>query len=961
MEFLDRVLESGVLAPEVPALAGEDGCLTYGELYAESGRVYAYLKSRGIGRNDTVLIYMTRGIRVISAMLGIWRAGAALTVCEAGLIPRARVDFIKQETKSAFELTDEGYAQAMELSPLEGREDADAHDPAFAVYTSGSTGTPKGVMHEFGKLDIILSIDKVADYDHVNQVVGCMAPLSTIVTELLLVPALANRGVMNIIPAQVLRDPAKLIGYINAGRISMMFMPPSLLKAAPVLPASLKVVFAGSERASGIWRPEVRILNGYALSESGFTALYHTAQEGETEVPVGVSLIGLKAFLVDENRKVTTGTGELVIETPYTRGYLRPELNAGVFENGFLYTGDIASYNAETGFTLLGRGDDMIKVRGNRVEPAEIENAFKSALGLDWACARGFDGAICVYYCAKVGFDADALRQKLAESLPAYMIPRYFTRLEEIPRLASGKLDRSALPRPARTDTLSTYAPPETALEEKLCSAFARTLGIPSVGVHDDFYAIGGDSVNAMSLITGIDEDISIETLLTERTPRRIAAAVSRMAALPDREELEKRNEAARLAPHPLTPMQRYVVRYHMYTPNTTMWNLPSLMRFDKDRIPAARMQELLQKLIKAHPALETTITLNREGYLEQNWTPELLDRIMVEKISESELARMREDLVRPFNFGDTPLCRCRVFETERAGYVFLDVHHSVTDGFSMRNMRKDFIRLTKGEALEPDYYFLNVDDDLAQKGTPLYEEARRYYSAMYSGEDWARYPKPDYDTRANTAGVMEVNVPIRRTELEGMKRHYGVTTNELCMAAFMLAIAQYNNCKNVHCVWNYHGRNDAMRRSSVGLMFRMMPVALRFTEGMTFAEAFESLREQFRKCTLYNCYPFALDMFDPASHDRASCFFQTDIFDSEDFEELGIEPLEISDRYGASCGILDMSCVENDDAMVLHVNYNSSRYEKSSMRRFTNLVARQLMGMQQNRWDTIALERCSR
>jgi len=959
VEFLDRVLESGISAAEVRALAcGEGTGMTYGEIYAASGRVYAYLQGRGIGRNDTVVIHMARGIETICAMLGVWRAGAALTVCEYGVMPLKRVDYIKDELKCALELTDAVYAEAMTLEPREGRADISEHDPAFAVYTSGSTGNPKGVIHEFGKLDIILNVDKKADYDHVSQVVGCLAPLNTIVSILLLVPALANRGVLDIIPYAVIKDPARLIKYISINSISMMFMPPALLKALPVLPKPLSVVFAGSERASEIWRPGIKIFNGYALSESGFTALYHTAQEGETEVPVGVSLLGFKAFLVDEDRKPTTGSGELVIENPYTRGYVNPELNKGVFEDGLLYTGDIASYNPETGFTLLGRGDDMIKLRGNRVEPAEIENAVKKALGLKWACARGCEGAVCVYYCENVGFDADELRKELSRTLPAYMIPRYFTRIEKTPLLPSGKLNRMALPQPVRTDALSTYAPPETPLEEKLCRAFADTLKLESVGVHDDYYAIGGDSVNAMALLNSLDEDITIETLLMERTPRRIAEAVSRRAQLPARQELDRLNEEARRRPHPLTPMQRYVLRYHMYTPNTTMWNLPAFMRFDTKLIPAQRMKEIMEKLIAAHPALQTTINLNREGYLEQKWSPELQEEITVERISENELISKRDDLVQPFNFGDVPLHRVRIFETERAGYLFFDIHHSVTDGFSMRNLRSDFVKLFNGQEPEPDYYFLNVEEDLSQKGQPMYKEAERYYSGRYSSDNWARYPKPDYESRKNTAGVMEINVPIRRSELEAMKRYYGVTTNELCMAAFMLSIARYNNCEDVHCVWNYHGRNDAMRRNSVGLMFRMMPVALHFSDGMTYNDAFESLREQFRKCTLYNCYPFALDMFDPSSQDRASCFFQTNIFDSADFDALGIESLEISDRFGASCGILDMSCVENDDAMVLHVNYNSSRYEKSSMRRFTSLVARHIMGMQQNRWDTIKLER---
>jgi len=352
-------------------------------------------------------------------------------------MPQVRVDFVYTDCDCCYRLNEAALREITTLEPLEGREPTDLHAAAFAVYTSGSSGTPKGVVHEYGKLDMVLGVDARAEYDHKDQVVGVLTPMNTIVTILLLVPALANYGTLDIIPNCVVKDPRKLLEYIGSHGIRMMFFPPSYFRVLPKLPSVLQTVFVGSERAVEVYREGVTIFNGYGMSETGFTALYHVVEPGEIQSPVGHSYIGLQAFIVDDDRQpVEKGqSGELVLENPYTRGYLHDDDGQDTFCNGFLYTGDIARYDDKDELVVIGRKDEMIKIHGNRVEPAEIEVALKRILGLNEIAIKGFgdekgDAVLVAYYTEHIEIDQNRVRDELSGVLPIYMQPACYMHLE---------------------------------------------------------------------------------------------------------------------------------------------------------------------------------------------------------------------------------------------------------------------------------------------------------------------------------------------------------------------------------------------------------------------------------------------------------------------------------------------------------------------------------------------------
>ena len=147
----------------------------------------------------------------------------------------------------------------------------------------------------------------------------------------------------------------------------------------------------------------------------------------------------------------------------------------------------------------------MIKINGNRIEPAEIEAAVKNALGIDWVAAKGFENgsqsSLCAYYTADVEIDAEKLRAELLKKLPYYMILSYYIHIDSVPLKPNGKFDRKALPEPAHHDLSSQYAESTNETEKALCDAFAKVLKLERVGIHDDFYEMGGDSLGSIEAI----------------------------------------------------------------------------------------------------------------------------------------------------------------------------------------------------------------------------------------------------------------------------------------------------------------------------------------------------------------------------------------------------------------------------------------------------------------------------
>ena len=926
--------------------------ISFEHLRILSGRVYAYLKAQNIGKENFVMIKLPRGVQPIIAMIGIWRAGAAAVIVEDTLAPE-RIDYIYKDCSCKLAITSEVWEEINRCEPLDGYEETDPHDAAYAVYTSGTTGNPKGVLHEYGNLERCV---QSANYQgkelcDPGERFALAAPLYFIASILVVVYGLSRGcGAIHVLSYSTVKNPIALIKYLLLKRITLFFLTPTYArKFAGKTGPFLKKMIVGSEPANNFYLKGVTNFNMYAQSESGFVTSMFVIDKEYDVCPIGKPQFDLKYRVVDDaGNDVPEGEiGELIFENPYSRGYINlPEETAQAFKDGFFYTSDLVHILPDGNIEICGRKSDMIKINGNRIEPAEIEAAIRSILKINWCAVRGFvsdeQSFICAYYTDDITFDADNLRAQLQKRLPYYMIPAYFLKIDSIPVKATGKMDRSALPKPEIKNLERSYKEPTTEIEASLCHAMQKVLHMERIGIDDDFYEMGGDSLSSMEVLVesglpGLDAGC----IFRGRTAAKIAQLYVEQVQNRDPASDDAHNEAAKQEPRKLTTEQLYMFDYQLYTPNSTMYNLFTMLRIEKEGIDLNRMARSIEVALQNHPALRTVLQFNEDGEIVQQYNPQIPITVALEKISNCEFEKLKDTLVYPFKIVNSPLFRCRLFETEDAAYLFFDVHHIIFDGTSFKVFMNSMINAYMGAPLEKDYYYLVLQKREQVQLTDFYNESCRYFEEKYENVKWTVCPKIDKVTRENTLGGLSCEAEVLPAKLSLIEKKYKLTRNEFYIAATLLSIAISTNANDVQISWIYNGRDDLTTSSSVGLFFRDLPVALRLCDKTELREIFMEVQDQVQNGIKHSCYPYVESKPHIVDGDITNLLYQRDLRDVGDFGGLSVEQVDIRQNKAASQTVLDIQILDGEDGLQYVFDYAASRYEQETMVKFQALYKR--------------------
>lgn len=917
---------------------------TYANVKYLSGKVYGYLKKKGIGKEDFVAISLPRSAQPLIAMLGVWRAGAAFVMIEENYA-QERTTYIKRDCHCKLTIDSEVWEEIQNGEEEEGYCKVDPHDAALAIYTSGSTGNPKGVIHEFGNIGMI---DESNNYQGIynispDEVEGLIIPLTFIAGVGAAIMALMAGCSQHIIPYSIVKNPDALSRYIYEHKITKMSMSPTMYRACRDFAPSLKKIFMGGEAVNGIYNEKIQIISAYSMSECGFLIAAYKIDKIYERVPLGKPQFDLKYWILDEDgNEVKNGAdGELCVEVPYIRGYINlPELTEEVFKDHIYHSGDIVRKLSDGNLMYVGRSNDMIKINGNRVEPGEIEAAAKKVLGIDWACAKGFtdekSAFICLYYVEETDIGYEKARTNLLKYLPYYMIPSYFIKLDKIPQNANGKVDKKSLQPPKRDAGRGVYEEPVSVLEKKICAAFEETLELKQIGLNDDFYQLGGDSLGAMSVVASCEENmLSVNEIFQGRTPKKIAQIVEEKLSHVNFEKTEISEEEMR-RPHKILQQQIRMIDYQMYAPKSTMFNLGGLLRFEKS-VNAEKLADAVNRVIDAHPALDTSFEFDQEGEIVQRYTPELAQKVKAERISEKELDQIKDELIQPFRIIKSCLHRCRVFETEKAVYLFMDIHHTVFDGTSSQTLMRDIDAAYKGEILKRDAYYKILKEREKTEDTPAYFEARKYFEENYFMEGYEVAPLEDKHTLETELGSVEDSMTISADKIDSLKSGMNVSRNEFFIVATMLAIKSYNKKNKIKITWIYNGRTSIEEAGTIGLLLKTLPVSAEIRNEDRIADLFESIHRQVADGIKYSCYPYEKYYKKSGLEDDESSVIYQNVLHNLSSTVCGssIENVEIVKKYKAYENILDIEISDVGNGFELLMEYATSLYEKSSMEIF--------------------------
>ncbi|GAA2931350.1 amino acid adenylation domain-containing protein [Streptomyces enissocaesilis] len=572
---VDLFAEQVALRPDAVAIAAEDESLTYAELDARADRLARSLRAHGVGPESRVLLLMPRSARVVVAMLAVLKAGAAYVPVHAAF-PADRVAWLLQDTGAVAVIADSSMLGRLvePRVPVLVYDEADsavsvpaggelprvpAASAAYVMFTSGSTGTPKGVTVDHRSV-VALARDRRWRQGH-ERVLFHSPHAFDAATYEVWAPLLAG-GTVAVAPAGDMTADVIRRGVSEYG-VTAVFLTTALFnlfaQQDPGCFGGLREVWTGGEAALPAafakvaeTCPDTTVVHVYGPTETTtFATCTPIARDeaGAAVTPIGRPMDNTRAYVLDALlRPVPVGVpGELYLAGDgVARGYEnRPALTAERFvANPFavgsrLYrTGDVVRWNPDGRIEFIGRADGQVKIRGFRIELGEIESALVGCPGVAGAAVAVVDspsGAkqLVGHLLAGTGEqpDPEAVRAKLTGMLPAYMVPSVLLRIDELPLTPNGKVDRRALPAPDWSSlTEARYEAPETVTEEVLAEIWAGVLNLERVGVHDNFFDIGGDSVRGIQVIGALESAFGVRLLtkamFTHQTLRALAQAV---------------------------------------------------------------------------------------------------------------------------------------------------------------------------------------------------------------------------------------------------------------------------------------------------------------------------------------------------------------------------------------------------------------------------------------------------
>ncbi|MGI5506274.1 amino acid adenylation domain-containing protein [Lentzea sp. CA-135723] len=899
-----RFSARAALHPDLPAVSDREEQLSYAELDRRSGRLANLLAAKGIRRGDLVGVCTGRSVHAVVALLAVLKAGAAFVPLDPSY-PAERLSLMIEDAGLGVVVTDRerGHPGEIDLAgtdlagypdTLPQRESA-VDDLAYVIYTSGTTGRPKGVMVEHRHLHhMIESWDRRYGIRELAPTVLSVSSLSVDLFVSDFVLACLHGGRMVICADDQVDDPAALAGLLLDSRAQLMITVPSLARAVVAefgwrgtRPEALRVLMVGSEgwhvdsavEVSAGLHPDTAIVNCYGSTETtvdSTTFQLGTDPLGESAfVPVGTPMANTRIYVLDDRRRpVPVGVaGECYIGGGgVSRGYLnRPELTAQRFlddpfvPGGRMYrTGDLVRRRADGNLEYLGRADDQVKIRGFRVELGEVETALGRHPGVERAAAAvrpdaaGVARLVGYLVPAAAGAPGSAeLRAFLADVLPAPAVPTAFVVLDELPHTPSGIVDRRSLPGPdLAVDTGKPYVAPGTTAEQVIAEIWREVLGVHRVGVLDDFFDLGGDSVLGIRVVSRVRARLGVapspRLLFDAPTAGAFAAAVTALdtAAAPALITPADRSRAL-----PLSHTQRRMWFLHDFAPDSAEYNTVLALRLTGS-LDTEALHRAVAGLVRRNESLRTVFD-TEDGVAHQVPRPEMplpFTRLDLSTSDGDEQARlldeaMREAASEPFDLRTGPLLRLLLVRLGHGDHVVaLVMHHIATDGWSMglltAQLSEFYAAAARGEEPDAEPRGLQYADYAVWQQRELggAELSRRLgvWRERLGGQEPLDLPadRPRPAVRSS-AGAM-VRLDLRADVLAGLKelaRAHDATLFMILIAGVQLLLARRSGQNAVTVGTATSGRDRAEIEDVVGFFVNTVPLRSTVDESGSFAD----------------------------------------------------------------------------------------------------------------------------
>ncbi|MGW0636130.1 non-ribosomal peptide synthase/polyketide synthase [Nocardia salmonicida] len=1021
-------------SPDATAVSFDGESLSYAEFAAQVNRLARLLISIGVRPDRTVALGMRRSTDLVVAMYAVLAAGGAYVpldpdhpaeriaqVIDAAdpvcVLTRAidDIDLSAQDREDAPATTRPAILDLEQLDTTDYSSEPITDDDrlatltpgnaAYLIFTSGSTGQPKGVVVSHAAI--------------VNRLVWMQDAYRLTPDDVVLqkTPATFDVSVWEFFwPLQIgarlvlarpdgHRDPAYLAQLIDTERITVAHFVPSMLAVfVAALDAdsdasctSLRLVFASGEALPPTpaqllrRRTGAAVHNLYGPTEAAVDVTFHEVVDADTvSVPIGAPVHNTRVYVLDGRlHPVPVGVpGELYLAgAQLARGYAgRADLTADRFvadpfapAERMYRTGDLVTWTSDGELEYLGRTDFQVKLRGLRIELGEIEAALSGFPEITQAAVIVRDDALVAYLVAPEHLDVDAVKSTLIRTLPAYMVPAAFVVLDEFPLNTSGKLDRKSLPAPIFE--AAVFRAPTTEVARIVAATFATVLGFPAdreVGLDDDFFALGGNSLNATQVAArlgaALDTQIPVRLLFDAPTVADLAHRCTALRGTGGRLELTTRERPQRI---PLSAAQRRMWFLNRYLADVdgigdAVDNIPVALRLTGD-LDIAALEAALTDVVTRHETLRTSYPDSPEG-AEQLISDTAELTLRPEAITEAELperllscAAVRFDLTT-----EIPL-RAALFVVNGDHVLVLVVHHIAADGFSLGPLAADLMAAyaARREGTAPTWAPLPIQyadytlwqhenlGDAADSGSSAHAQLAFWRHGLAGLPEQLDLPtdrpRPAESTYRGAVHRFQIDSDLH-SELRELARKHEATLFSTVHAALAVLLARLSGGSDIAIGTPVAGRGEAALDGLIGMFVNTLVLRTQIDPRVEFETALDAVRAGDLDALSHADIPFeqVVDAVDPARAGNRHPLFQVALvlqnFTVPALEAAGlrVEPVD----FDAAVAKFDLQFTvgESDDidgranGMSIEIAYATDLFDEGSVavlaRRFTQVLA---------------------
>ncbi|MCZ4076318.1 non-ribosomal peptide synthase/polyketide synthase [Rhodococcus sp. H36-A4] len=958
VDLFDRQVEA---TPEASALVYEDERLTYSEFDSRVNRLARHLISIGVGPDMLVGLAIGRSVELLVGMYAIVKAGAGYVPIDPTQ-PTERNEYIIATASPVCVLStmrdhlDLGVIDVIDIDDLnvDGYSNAAVSDDdrlcplresntAYVIFTSGSTGRPKGVAVAHSAIvNRLLWMQNEYPIDAADVVLQ-KTPSTFDVSVWEFFWALQNGASVVVAAPDGHRDAAYLLELVQREQVSVAHFVPSMLavfvpevEVRRAAGSSLRLVFASGEAlapttAQSLRRalPRVALHNLYGPTEAAVDVTYHPVSDVDTVVmPIGMPVWNTSVFVLDARLSpVPVGVaGELYLAgAQLARGYVgRPDLSADRFVanpfaqsgNRMYRTGDVVRWNRGGELEYIGRSDSQVKLRGLRIELGEIEAVLLENTSIQQAAVSVRGEQLVAYVVTAPDTDLRPVREMLASRLAEYMVPSVFMPLTEFPLGATGKLDRRALPDPVYVQR--EYREPVSPTEQAVASVFAEVLDATEVGLDDDFFELGGNSLIATRVVTrlgaALDAEIGVRTLFENPSVAALARAIAERAGAGRRRPLvpQVRPELV-----PLSLAQQRMWFLNRFDTASGVNNIPVAVRLS-GLLDRQALNVAVADVLDRHESLRTIFPeVDGSGHQLILPTNKVIPDLAPIEISGDDIFSVLEE-VATTGFDVTvelPL-RARLFEISPTEHLLvLVVHHISTDGFSMGPLTRDIMTayIARSEGVQPNWLPLPVQyadyslwqrDMLGHESDPesLLTQQQNYWKSALAGipaqlDLPVDHPRPAVASNQG-AGVSFLVGQSTVDVLTDLAHHHASSLFMVMHSAFAVLLARLSGTEDIVVGTPVAGRGESALDDLIGMFVNTLVLRTPVDMRARFDEVLAATRTTDLQAFANADVPFErlVEVLNPARSQARHPLFQVMLsFQNMELTDLELPGLSVS------------------------------------------------------------------